>query len=166
MLREGWGQAAANVMVRPFARAASRDLVSGARDTITLVAQPQSAENARALASACWQLDALDAAYRGFLKDFGPVAGEISEGVRLADAQAFQLRTLLIHDWRRIVLRDPLLPHAMLSADWPGKRALELVSAVYRQVLAGAERWLDRHAVNEDGPLPPAQTLVKRFGAA
>jgi phenylacetic acid degradation operon negative regulatory protein len=176
MLREGWGQAAANAMVRPFtethggiARGARHRMGGGGApaDIVVMVTRPQSAGNARALARACWQLEALDAAYRGFLEDFGPVAGEIADGVRLTDAQAFQLRTLLIHDWRRIVLRDPLLPRAMLSEDWPGTSALELVSGVYRQVLAGAERWLDRHAVNEDGPLPPpSMALTERFHAA
>jgi phenylacetic acid degradation operon negative regulatory protein len=165
MLRAGWGQAATNVMVRPHTGAAPDSAPPASSDIIDLVTRPQSVENARALAHACWQLDALDAAYRQYLKAFGPVAREIADGAHLTDAQAFQLRILLIHDWRRIVLRDPLLPHAMLPADWPGIRALELVSGAYRQTLAGSERWLDRHAVNEDGPLPPPQALEQRFSA-
>jgi phenylacetic acid degradation operon negative regulatory protein len=207
MLREGYGQAATNVMVRPYmepngrmARGASHSVASplvgdsraskvgssptpspspqgggGSRrargedasaDMVVMITRPQSAENARALAKACWQLEALDVGYCGFLKAFGPVAEEIDSGASLTDAQAFQLRTLLIHDWRRIVLRDPLLPRAMLPEDWPGIRALELLSGVYRQVLAGAERWLDRNAVNEDGPLPtPTMALAGRFPA-
>jgi phenylacetic acid degradation operon negative regulatory protein len=165
MLRAGWGQAAANVMVRPHRAAAPDGGPPASSDVIGLVTRPQSAETARALAKACWQLDGLDAAYRQFLKVFGPVAEEIGNGALLTDAQAFQLRILLIHDWRRIVLRDPLLPHAMLPADWPGIYALELVSTVYCQTLAGSERWLDRHAVNEEGPLPaPAVALEDRFG--
>ncbi|HEX5958479.1 MAG TPA: phenylacetic acid degradation operon negative regulatory protein PaaX, partial [Hyphomicrobiaceae bacterium] len=164
MLREGYGQAAANVMVRPKAGATSDSPASLVSDAVAMVTHPQSAENARALAQACWQLNALDAAYRDFLKAFGPVADEIEAGARLADAQAFQLRTLLIHDWRRIVLRDPLLPRAMLPEDWPGFRALAVVAGIYRRALAGAERWLDGHAVNEDGPLPePAAALAERF---
>jgi phenylacetic acid degradation operon negative regulatory protein len=165
MLRAGWGQAAANVMVRPHMAALPDGGPPASPDVIGLVTRPQSRENARALARACWQLDGLDAAYRQFLRAFGPVAEEIGTGVHLTDAQAFQLRILLIHDWRRIVLRDPLLPHAMLPADWPGIRAVDLVSRVYRQTLAGSERWLDRHAVNEEGPLPaPAGGLQDRFG--
>ena len=139
---------------------------SACPDIILLTTRPQSAESARALAQVCWQLDDLAAAYRAFLKAFGPVADDIAGGAQLGDVQAFQLRILLIHDWRRIVLRDPLLPRAMLPEDWPGTRALELVSGVYRQALAGAERWLDRHVVNEDGPLPPpSMALAERFRA-
>ena len=80
MLRAGWGQAAANVLVRPHAPAASQSAACASDDnTIVLVTHPQGAEKARALARACWQLDHLDAAYRQFLKAFGPVAEEIAE---------------------------------------------------------------------------------------
>lgn len=164
MLREGYGQAAANVMLRPRAQGMGAASRNGARDVVSLVTQPDNGEKARALARACWQLDELDASYRHFLKAFGPVAAEIEAGPPLEDAQAFQLRTLLIHDWRRIVLRDPLLPEAMLPEDWPGTRALRLLGSVYRQVLGPSERWLDRHAVNEEGPIPgPAPGLAERF---
>jgi phenylacetic acid degradation operon negative regulatory protein len=165
LLRGGWGQAAANVMVRPHIEAPAGG--AAASDAgIVLVTRPQSSETARALARACWRLDDLDAAYGQFLKVFGPVAGEIAAGARLSDAQAFQLRTLLIHDWRRVVLRDPLLPRAMLPEGWPGLRALALVTGVYPKILAAAERWLDRCANNEDGPLPPAAPALKeRFRA-
>jgi phenylacetic acid degradation operon negative regulatory protein len=170
MLRAGWGQAASNVMARPCIGPdkgpQAGTTASAYPDIIFLTTRPQSAERARALAQMCWQLDELAAAYLAFLEAFGPVAEEIVGGAQFGDAQAFQLRTLLIHDWRRIVLRDPLLPHAMLPEDWPGIRALQLVSCVYRQVLAGAERWLDRHVVNEDGPLPlPSMALAERFRA-
>lgn len=164
MLRAGYGQAAANVMVRPRAPAKEADATSAARDVIRLVTKPDDGETARALARACWQLDALGASYRNFLKTFETMAAEIEDGAPLEDAQAFQLRTLLIHDWRRIVLRAPLLPEAMLPADWPGTRALELVSGVYRSILGASERWLDRHAVNENGSLPgPTAALARRF---
>ncbi|HEY7548123.1 MAG TPA: phenylacetic acid degradation operon negative regulatory protein PaaX [Hyphomicrobiaceae bacterium] len=166
LLRGGWGQAAANVMVRPHMETpAGRAAASDAG--IVLVTRPQSAETARALARACWRLDDLAAAYAQFVRVFGPVAGEIAEGARLSDAPAFQLRTLLIHDWRRIVLRDPLLPRAMLPEGWPGLRALGLVSGVYPRILAASERWLGGHAINEDGPLPPATpALNERFRTA
>lgn len=164
MLRDGYGQAAANVMLRPLAQDRKASPAGAAQDVISLVTQPDNGEKARALAKACWQLDELDASYRQFLKAFRPVAAEIEEGVPLDDAQAFQLRTLLIHDWRRIVLRDPLLPEAMLPADWSGTRALELVGSAYRQILGASERWLDRHAVNDDGPIPGAEpALAERF---
>jgi phenylacetic acid degradation operon negative regulatory protein len=164
-LREGYGQAAANVLLRPR----TSGVVSGTPATdrseaIPLVARPEGEHEVKMLAQACWQLDELAAAYRNFLKVFGPVAGEIAEGRRLTGAQALQLRVLLVHDWRRIVLRDPLLPRAMLPEDWPGTRARALIAAVYRRILASSERWLDQHAVDQNGALPPAAAdLERRF---
>ena len=131
MLRAGWGQAASNVMARPRIGPDKGPPAAGTAsaypDIVFLTTRPQSAESARALAQVCWQLDGLAAAYRAFLKAFSPVAEAIAGGAQLGDVHAFQLRILLIHDWRRIVLRDPLLPRAMLPEDWPGTRALELV---------------------------------------
>jgi phenylacetic acid degradation operon negative regulatory protein len=165
MLRAGWGQTGATVMMRPHLPAMPGAGPPASPDIISLVTRPQATANARALAKACWQLSELGTAYRQFLAAFRPVAAEVAEGAELGDAEAFQLRTLLIHDWRRIVLRDPLLPRAMLPEDWPGLAALELVSGAYRRILARAERWLDRHAVSERGPLPPpSAALAERFG--
>jgi phenylacetic acid degradation operon negative regulatory protein len=167
MLREGYGQAAANVMLRPRvdgAAAGNRSPVSNG--VISLVTRPAGEDEARTLARTCWQLDDLASAYSEFLKAFAPVADEIMQGRHLTDAQAFQLRVLLAHDWRRIVLRDPQLPRAMLPEDWPGTRARQLIAGVYPRVLSGAERWLDRHAVDQNGALPAAGTaLDRRFQA-
>jgi phenylacetic acid degradation operon negative regulatory protein len=166
MLREGYGQVAVNVVLRP--RIASDGKASPqVPSTIRMFAQLDDEAEARKLAAVCWQLDELDRAYRQVLSIFEPVAGELADGLRLTDTQAFQLRILLIHDWRRIVLRDPLLPRALLHKDWPGTRALALVSNIYRRTLAKSERWLDKHAANEQGPLPrPSSTMAGRFRAS
>src|SRR5918912_210393 len=45
---------------------------------------------------------------------------------KLSDIEAFTARVLLIHQYRRVVLRDPLLPAALLPRDWPGRPARQL----------------------------------------
>jgi phenylacetic acid degradation operon negative regulatory protein len=83
----------------------------------------------------------------------------------LSDVDAFTARILLIHHYRRVVLRDPLLPGALLPADWPGRAARKLCGEIYRGLLPASEQWLDRHASNENGPLPAAgEELARRFG--
>ena len=73
-------------------------------------------------------------------------------------------RILLIHHYRRVVLRDPLLPAALLPADWPGRAARTLCGEIYRGLLPASEQWLDRHGTNESGPLPEAAaSLWQRF---
>jgi phenylacetic acid degradation operon negative regulatory protein len=164
MLRQGYGQAAANVMLRPRVTGVSDDPQPDSSDVISMIARPESDEMAKTLAQTCWQLDELAVAYGKFLKAFGPVADEIADGRHLTGAQAFQLRVLLVHDWRRIVLRDPLLPRAMLPVDWPGTQARALIAGVYRRVLGSSERWLDLHAVDQNGALPPPPgDLERRF---
>ena len=80
------------------------------------------------------------------------------------DADAFTARILLIHHYRRVVLRDPLLPYQLLPKDWPGRAARRLCGEIYRGLLSPSEQWLDDHATNEDGPLPkPNGAVARRF---
>ena len=83
----------------------------------------------------------------------------------LSDIDAFTARILLIHHYRRVVLRDPLLPSVLLPADWPARAARKLCGDIYRGLLPLSEQWLDRHAIDENGPLPaPGEELARRFG--
>src|ERR1700710_836029 len=90
--------------------------------------------------------------------------GGSPRGEPLSDADAFTARILLIHHYRRVVLRDPLLPSALLPLDWPGRAARRLCGEIYRGLLPRSEQWLDGHASNENGPVPkPSGDLGRRF---
>lgn len=120
----------------------------------------------RALAARAFDLEATGAAYGRFLETFGPLRAAVATGEALSDIECLLARVLLIHEYRRIVLRDPMLPPAILPPDWPGDAARALCAEVYGALLPGSERWLDAHAVNEHGvPLPPAADLWRRFGS-
>jgi len=85
-------------------------------------------------------------------------------GFELADETAFLLRVLLIHDHRRLLLRDPGLPDVLLPADWPGQKARLLCRELYRRLLAGSERHLDACFHLADGSTPEASArLHERF---
>jgi phenylacetic acid degradation operon negative regulatory protein len=119
----------------------------------------------RRLLSESWPLDRTADAYLKFMKTFEPLRGWIGRRERLSDTDAFTARILLIHHYRRVVLRDPLLPAALLPKDWPGQAARGLCREIYRGLLSPAEQWLDRNATNENGPLPAAGgELAYRFG--
>jgi phenylacetic acid degradation operon negative regulatory protein len=121
-------------------------------------------ESGRRLLAESWPLDRTADAYLKFMKTFEPLRGWIDRHAALTDGDAFTARILLIHHYRRVVLRDPLLPMALLPKDWPGSAARALCGKIYRALLPASEQWLDHHGSNEAGPLPKAGTeLARRF---
>jgi phenylacetic acid degradation operon negative regulatory protein len=110
----------------------------------------RDAAEARLLVARAWPLETLAAGYGRFLDAFEPL-----RGASPAPGEALPLRLLLVHEWRRLVLRDPLLPAPLLPEDWPGGRARDLAATLYRRLTPAAEAWLDAEGRNEEGPLPP-----------
>ena len=79
----------------------------------------------------------------------------------------FCVRQLLIHDYRRVVPRDPHLLADLLSADWPGHATRQRCAAPYLLMLPMSELWLDRHANGELGGILAADiSLHRRFVTA
>jgi len=121
-------------------------------------------DSGRRLLSESWPLDRTAAAYAKFIKSFEPLLAWSGKRNALSEADAFTARILLIHHYRRVVLRDPLLPAALLPRDWPGRLARALCGEIYRALLPRSEQWLDQHGTNEAGPLPKAEkALLRRF---
>jgi len=110
-----------------------------------------------------WDLEELGRRYRQFVERFERAAAALR---RPANPQAgFILRTLLIHEYRRLHLRDPLLPQRLLPADWPGTRAAGLCREIYARVFAASEAHLSSVAAQLDGALPaPDRSVMQRFG--
>jgi phenylacetic acid degradation operon negative regulatory protein len=124
-------------------------------------------EAGRRLLSESWPLDRTADAYLKFMKSFEPLRKAIDRRGGLADVDAFTARILLIHHYRRVVLRDPLLPNALLPKEWPGRAARKLCGEIYRALLPLSEQWLDHNGTSEAGPLPKAGAeLGRRFGDA
>ena len=78
---------------------------------------------------------------------------------------SFVIRSLLIHEYRRLHLRDPLLPARLLPAAWPGTQAATVCRDIYALVLSASELYLSSVAAQLDGPLPPPDgAMMQRFG--
>jgi phenylacetic acid degradation operon negative regulatory protein len=60
------------------------------------------------------------------------------------DLDAMAAQTVLVHRWRRYVLRHPEWPAALAPADWPGLSLRKTVADAYRATQPGASRWLSR----------------------
>jgi phenylacetic acid degradation operon negative regulatory protein len=131
-------------------------------ETILLQATEVSERDARRLAARAWPLERIAEGYRRFVASFGRL--QPADLDRRGDLDALALRILLIHEYRRIILRDPLLPSALLPAGWPGREARALCAALYRALVPPSERWLDAHGLNEAGALPPPEErFYRRF---
>src|SRR3954462_14324121 len=74
-------------------------------------------DSGRRLLSESWPLDRTADAYQKFIKTFEPLRGWLSPERRISDAGAFPARILMIHHYRRVVPRRPLLPSALLPTD-------------------------------------------------
>jgi phenylacetic acid degradation operon negative regulatory protein len=153
----GFGSPLPGVWVAPSGVPVPEEAVSAIRLEVSA-----EDDSGRRLLSQSWPLDRTADAYAKFIKAFEPLRAWMERGT-LSDADAFTARILLIHHYRRVVLRDPLLPSALLSADWPGRAARKLCGEIYRGLLPASERWLDANASNENGPLPKAGDLGRRF---
>jgi phenylacetic acid degradation operon negative regulatory protein len=117
------------------------------------------------LVSLGWDLEDLGLRYQRFVSRFERVLAP-PHGLRRLDHQAcFIVRTLLIHEYRRLHLRDPLLPPRLLSVNWPGVQAAALCRDIYARVFADSEEYLSQVAAQLDGPLPPPDaSVMQRFG--
>lgn len=162
--RSGFGAAAPGVWIAPSHTPIPPEAAGLLRMTST--AHP---DDVRELAARAWPLCGTAEAYRRFLGTFAALQHGLADtgDADTGELDALVARVLLIHEYRRIVLRDPCLPLALLPDDWPGTAARRLCAEVYRALLPASERWLDRHGRNQDGPLPPAASdLRHRFGGS
>ncbi|HEV2270993.1 MAG TPA: phenylacetic acid degradation operon negative regulatory protein PaaX [Steroidobacteraceae bacterium] len=119
----------------------------------------------RRLAAEGWNLAEIGRRYRRFRDTFAPVEAAVRASDAPAPQSAFLVRTLLIHEYRKIHLQDPLLPPALLPAEWVGTEAYELTATLYAAVFNAAERFLSETGRTIAGALPPAAAEVHtRFG--
>jgi phenylacetic acid degradation operon negative regulatory protein len=114
-----------------------------------------------------WDLGELARRYKRFIEMFSPAAAalDLTGNAPLAGDIAFILRTLLLHEYRKIHLRDPLLPAALLPPDWAGTDAQKLCRDLYAKVFAASEQYLSATVQTQAGALPPpASEIFQRFG--
>jgi phenylacetic acid degradation operon negative regulatory protein len=110
----------------------------------------------RELVRSAWRLDDLALEYRDFLGRFAPLE-EMREAPLLRDPETcFGLRTLAIHEYRRILLRDPQLPEELLPEQWEGRVARGVCARLYRRLEARAAQHLVATCETSSGRLPPA----------
>ncbi|MGH8246129.1 MAG: phenylacetic acid degradation operon negative regulatory protein PaaX, partial [Gammaproteobacteria bacterium] len=149
LLWQGYGQLTPGIFAHPAAGRRSLDEAlheQGVTDkVIVLHANSADLVSAQALARLSrdrWGLDVIAGRYLRFLETFEPILKSVNAARGLDPQQCFQLRILLIHEYRRIILHDADLPVELLPAKWPGHRASELTATLYRGIHRPAMNYL------------------------
>ena len=169
---EGFGSLGSGIFLQPRADADSlreilerlnmtgRAVVLRVRDLDGISARP-----VKALAEECWNLDEVIAQYQHFLTRFETALPLVSSGKSIMPQAAFVLQTLLIHSFRRVSLRDPHLPAAILPKTWPGHAAYNLCRELYRMTFREVRNHL-ASTLHKGArtALAPSADFVKRFG--
>ncbi|MGD9839428.1 MAG: phenylacetic acid degradation operon negative regulatory protein PaaX [Afipia sp.] len=118
----------------------------------------------RRLVEASWSLERTAESYREFMKTFAPLEAWAGAANDITPADAILARVLLIHHYRRVILRDPLLPAALLPPAWPALEARIFCASLYQALLPASESWLDEYGESASGSLrPPGPELGRRF---
>jgi phenylacetic acid degradation operon negative regulatory protein len=165
----GFGELTANVFAHPELDSRRLDLPKRPADldpkVIVFDADLSADDAPERLVKLGWDLEDLGLRYRRFVGRFERIHATLLGGGSLDQGACFSVRTLLIHEYRRLHLRDPLLPRRLLRADWPGAQAASLCRDIYSRVFEASEAYLAGVAVQLDGPLPaPDASLLRRFG--
>jgi phenylacetic acid degradation operon negative regulatory protein len=134
MIREGWRFLGPATALRP-AHSGQQAGAPPPRHAIAAAAlhSPALAEAVREL----WDVVSLNEGYARFAEAFGDVPSAES-----TPEDAAALRILLVHQFRRLLLRDAFLPSSLLPPDWRGPEARRVFDAARAALRPASERWL------------------------
>ncbi|MGR9089549.1 MAG: PaaX family transcriptional regulator [Gammaproteobacteria bacterium] len=156
----GFGSLATGVLAHPSADHASLmatlDELELSGDTVVMRARAEdigAGDKLRRLALQTWQLDAFAQRYTDLIAEFQPALTALEAGPDAHPAERFALQTLLIHEYRRILLKLTDLPDELLPAGWPGREAMELTARIYARTRGPAAAYLAANLEGSDGPL-------------
>lgn len=145
----GFGSPAPGVWVCPHLEreAEASDVLAElglAEDTMSFVARFGAVGDEAAMVARAWDLAAIGARYEAFVGEFDGLRPGPGDGVLLAQAR-------LVHEWRRFVFADPVLPSRLLPQGWSGHRAARLFHDRHGAWRAAAcARW--SRLADRDGP--------------
>ncbi len=117
----GFGALSTSLLAHPTPDRADLDTTLGrlgvTDELVVLSARTIRNEQAmRRLAQSSWNLDDIDARYASFVERFRPLIAAYGRSSAVEPRTAFLVRTLLIQEYRKVLLRDPQLPDELLPA--------------------------------------------------
>ena len=167
---QGFGTLTADVLIHPTAdlepvRAmlAHRNLTGKVK--VICGNSVGDSESPSELLNRCFNLDSIEREYDRFnqrLEDLWRATRR--ERKNIDGEAAFVGRTLLIHEYRRILLHDPDVPEALLPDNWPGAEARKRCARIYLSLCKAADLWAVSCCEVTGSPLgQPGKDYLKRF---
>ncbi|MRT55334.1 phenylacetic acid degradation operon negative regulatory protein PaaX [Enterobacteriaceae bacterium RIT693] len=171
---QGFGALAPNLMASPSQNLADIQSLlheAGVAEQVICFEAESPLQTSRAALKSrveeCWLLTDKNERYAEFIHSFRPLLPLLREagGDELTPQRCFHIQLLLIHFYRRVVLKDPLLPDELLPPHWLGQSARQLCINIYQRVAAGALAYVSELGETSVGDLPaPVSGYQKRFG--
>jgi phenylacetic acid degradation operon negative regulatory protein len=113
-----------------------------------------------------WEIGELEKMYQSFLDTFREFAmtTDISD---LDEIECFSFRLVILHEFRRIQLKDPDLPSELLPIGWAGFESQDLLQRVYKHLIPGSLSFIENKLFNAHGEMPsPLPNFYQRFNSA
>lgn len=173
---QGFGQMNANCFIHPsadlltsFSAMNTGGMSKNLTKLLPLIASNPLFENSAndsAIVHQAWDLGQLNRDYVNFVNKYKSLLIYLQKHKKpkISSEHYFLIRLLLIHDFRRLLLRDPELPQVLLPAKWPGHAARLLTKNVYQLILKPSELHLNELLLLANGDLTKSDELLfKRF---
>ena len=114
------------------------------------------------LAHQHWPLKVISKSYGHFIRRFDGLLTLQDQAAEIDPEQAFVIRTLLIHAYRRVQLHDPQLPQALLGEAWPGETAYTLCSRIYQRNLSASDQHVTASLQQEQATVHPVRAEFRQ----
>ena len=119
----------------------------------------------KAMIQRAWDLETVNSRYQFFIDRYKGLLDSLLKAPAVSGVQAFSIRSLMFHDFRRIRLIDPVLPAALHTSKWNGDQAFSISQRLYDLLAHPSEQYIMEVMQGPEGRLPRVKAwFFDRFG--
>lgn len=127
----------------------------------------QQATISNQLLAQCFDTQPTDELYDTFINTYQPLLTAAQQSTQLTPEYCFLVRTLLIHQYRYILLREPELPLELLPKQAISLQARQLVRQLYQLLTPHSDAYFLRTTESDNDSFKrPTEAYYLRFGSA
>lgn len=111
-----------------------------------------------------WNLQEIADDYTHFIDKYKPKLEELRQRAilnQIDDQECFLKRTIIVHEYRKFLFKDPGFPRDLLPDDWPGLKAREIFWNIHQVLAIPAIRYFESHYLGApDRNIEPERSMV------